>query len=99
MKLAGLWSRSVLVWRECGGAGRSEHGLGPTLLFPPNLSPLPVFVHTHSLKLQHKTNLAPFYFFLFYNSVSLTHFIVFVRLTYPVNLAYSHPIRSLSGGE
>ena len=44
VKLAGLWSRSVWVWRECGGAGRSEGGLGPTLLSPPNLSPLPVSV-------------------------------------------------------
>ena len=56
VKLAGLWSRSVWVWRECGGAGRSEHGLGPTLLSPPNLSPLPVSVHTHSLNLQQENN-------------------------------------------
>ena len=64
--LAGLWSRSG---RECGGAGRSEGGFGPTLLSPPILSPLPVSVHTHSLNLQHN-QFSPifFFFFSFYNS-------------------------------
>ena len=44
---------------------------------PPNLSPLPVSDHTHSLSLPNKTNLAPTYFFVLflfllphYNSVS-----------------------------
>ena len=37
----------VRLWRECGGVGRSEDGLGPTLRSPPNLSPMPVLVHTH----------------------------------------------------
>ena len=32
--------------------------------------------------------------FLIFKIVSLTHFIVFVRLTYLVNLAYSHPLKS-----
>ena len=41
-----------------------EGGLGPTLLSPSHLSPLPVSVHTHSLNLS-KTNLAPTYFFVF----------------------------------
>ena len=58
---------------------------------PPNLSPLPVSVHTHPLNLS-KINLAPTYFFfvLFgvFTSLSiirlLTSFIVFVQLTYPV---------------
>ena len=36
-----------------------------TYCIPPNLSPLPVSVHTHSLNLQ-KTNLAPTFFFFFY---------------------------------
>ena len=30
----------VRLWRECGGAGWSENGLGPTLGSPPNLSPI-----------------------------------------------------------
>ena len=34
VKLAGLLSRSGGSWRECGGAGHSEGGLGPTLLSP-----------------------------------------------------------------
>jgi len=54
------WPASGLVgevlWRKCGGAGRSGSGLGPTLLSPPNLSPLPVFVHTHSLSLQQQND-------------------------------------------
>ena len=71
---------------------------------PPNLSPLPVSVHTHSLNLS-KPNLAPTYFFvvlfLFYFPTinrPLTPFIVLVRLTYRL-LAYSRPLRSLPGGE
>ena len=48
-----VWS--MWVWRECGGAGRSENGLESNLWSPPNLSPLPVSAHTHSLNLQHKT--------------------------------------------
>ncbi len=57
------------VWRECGGAGRSEGGLGPSLLSPPTLSPLPVSVHTHSLNLPHNsTKFSPSLFlFPFYN--------------------------------
>ena len=52
----------------------------------------------------HKTqqNLAPLYFYYFYFPfiiASLTPFIVFVWLTYLVNLAYSQPLHSLSGGE
>ena len=59
---------------------------------PPNQSPLPVSVHTHSLNLS-KTNLAPTYFFVFIFRFHfyfptiirpLTPFIVSVRLTYPV---------------
>ena len=44
-KQAGIrsWPASGLVrevlWRECGDAGCSENGLGPTLLSPLNLSP------------------------------------------------------------
>ena len=54
------------VWRECGGAGRSEGGLGPSLLSPPTLSPLPVSVHTHSLNLpQNTTKFSPSLFLLF----------------------------------
>ena len=34
VKLAGLSSRSGGSWRECGGAGHLEGGLGPTLLSP-----------------------------------------------------------------
>ena len=37
----------VRLWRECGGVGRSEDRLGPTLQSPPNLFPMPVLVHTH----------------------------------------------------
>ena len=57
------------VWRECGGAGRSEGGLGPSLLSPPTLSPLPVAVHTHSLNLPHNsTKFSPSLFlFPFHN--------------------------------
>ena len=49
----------------------------------------------------HKTqqNLAPVYFYFPFIIVSLTPFIVFVRLAYHVHLAYSQPLRSLSGGE
>ena len=57
---------------------------------PPNLSPLPVSVHTHSLSLS-KSKFSPISIFLFYfitsfyyNFVSLTRFIVSVRLTYRV---------------
>ena len=57
---------------------------------PPNLSPLPVSVHTHSLNL-YKPNLAPTYFFvvfifIFFFTIirPLNPFIVFVQLTYPV---------------
>ena len=57
-----VWSRQV-VWRECGGAGRSENGLGPTQLSPPNLSPLSVFVHTHSLNLQQQNKFRPLFIF------------------------------------
>jgi len=55
-KLTGLWSGPVRLWRECSGAVRSRNRLGPNLLSPPNLSPLPVFVHTHSLSLQQENN-------------------------------------------
>ena len=72
---------------------------------PPNLSPLPVSVHTHSLNLS-KLNFAPTYFFVcfyfhfYFPTINrpLTPFIVLARLTYPV-LAYSQPLRSLPGGE
>ena len=56
-----VWS--VRFWRECVGAARSENGLGPTLLSPPppppppHLSPLPIFVHTHSLNLQQENKI------------------------------------------
>ena len=50
-QLAGLSPCSAGWWRECGGAGHSESGLGPTYLLPSHLSPLPVSVHTHSLNL------------------------------------------------
>ena len=57
---------------------------------PPNISPLPVSVHTHSLNL-YKPNLAPTYFFVFIFIFTsplkirpLTPFTVSVRLTYPV---------------
>ena len=41
---------------------------------PPNLSPLPVSVHTHSLNLS-KPNLAPtFYSFCFFISTLLPHY-------------------------
>ncbi len=67
---------------------------------PPTISTLPVSVHTRSLYLPHKEQyLAPLYFYFPFIIVSLTPFIVFVWLTYPVNLAYSQPLRSLSGGE
>ncbi len=67
---------------------------------PPTLSPLPVSVHTRSLNLpQKQQNLAPLYFYFPFIIVSLTPFIVFVRLAYHVHLAYSQPLRSLSGGE
>ncbi len=69
MKLAGLLPCSAGWWRECGGAGHSTGGLGPTYLSPSHLSPLPVSVHTHSLNL-YKPNLAPTYFFLFLFSFS-----------------------------
>ena len=59
-------SGPVRLWRECGGAGRSRNGLEPTLLYPSNLSPLPVFVHTHSLSLQQQNlDFLPLFFFLF----------------------------------
>ena len=71
---------------------------------PPNLSPLPVSVHTHSLNL-YKPNLAPTYFFVFifvfyFPTINRprTPFTVFVRLTYRL-LAYSQPLRSFPGGE
>ena len=71
---------------------------------PPNLSPLPVSVQTHSLNL-YKPNLAPTYFFVFiflfyFPTITrpLTPFNVIVRLTYRL-LAYSQPLRSLPGGE
>ena len=51
---------------------------------PPNLSPLPVSVHSHSLSLP-KSKFSPILFFYsIYNFVSLTPFIVSVRLTYHV---------------
>ena len=62
-QLAGLLSRSGGLWRECYSAGRSEGGLGPTLLSPPNLSPLPVSVHTHSLSLQKSNQFSPILFY------------------------------------
>ena len=88
MKLAGLSPCSAGWWRECGGAGHSKGGLGPTYLSPSHLSPLPVTVPTHSLNLE-KPNLAPTFFFpfLFYLPLEirpLTPFTVCVRLTYPV---------------
>ena len=66
---------------------------GSDLLYylPPNLSPLPVSVHTHSLnlsKIQFSTNLFLLFYFIFispYKFVSLTPFIVSVLLTYPVS--------------
>ena len=100
-KLAGLWSRSVRFWRECGGAGRSENGLGPNLRSPPTYrlclslsTPTPLICNNET------TKFSPFFLFLsfFYNFVSLTPFIVFVRLTYPVNLAYSQPLKSFLRG-
>ena len=95
MKLAGLWSGPMRFWRECGGAGRSENGLGPTLLSPPNLSPLPVFVHTHSLSLQQENLDFPLFFRFFIFFVFFFFFIipsvpnpptVLVKLTYPTGL-------------
>ena len=47
--LAGLSPCSAGWWRECGGAGHSEGGLGPTYLSPSHLSPLPVTVHHYPL--------------------------------------------------
>ena len=73
-------------------------------LSPSHLSPLPVYVNTHSLNLE-KPNLAPTYFFVFIFVFylptiirPLTPFTVIVRLTYRL-LAYSQPRRSLPGGE
>ena len=73
---------------------------------PPNLSPLPVSVHTHSLNLHNKTNLAPTYFFCF---ILFFMFPAINCLPNPLyclclaNLsclrAYSQPLRSLPGGE
>ena len=55
----------------------------PTSL-PPNLLPLPVSVHTHSLSLS-KSQFSPILFiYPIYNFVSLTPFIVSVQLTYRV---------------
>ena len=51
MMLAGLSPCSAGWWRECGGAGHSKGGLRPTYLSPSHLSPLPVYVNTHSLNL------------------------------------------------
>ena len=84
VKLVGLWYGSVRVWRKCGGASRSEGGLGPNLRSPPNLSPLPVSVHTHSLNLHTKIKFSPIILFFLFIIVSLTPFIVFVWQTYLV---------------
>ena len=73
---------------------------------PPNLSPLPVSVHTHSLNLS-KPNLAPTYFFVcFYFSSYFPHYNSSPNPLYgqcSANLsrllAYSQPLRSLPGGE
>ena len=70
---------------------------------PPNLSPLPVTVHTHSLNL-YKPNLAPhlFLFFYFYfptiNS-SPNPLYCQCSANLSCHLAYSQPLRSLPGGE
>ena len=81
-------------------------GLDLPYCLPPNLSPLPVSVHTHSLNLPNKTNLAPTYFFVFFYI-----FIVPPRIRLPnplyclcpanlsCHLAYSQPLRSFPGGE
>ena len=69
------------------------YGLPPTYHLCQSLSiPTPLICNT--------TNLASLYFFfLSYDFVSLTPFIVLVRLTYHVNLANPQPIKALSGGE
>ena len=68
---------------------------------PPNLSPLPVIVYTHSLNLSNP-NLAPTYFFLFllphYKS-SPNPLYRPCSATLSCHLAYSQPLRSLPGGE
>ena len=51
MMLAGLSPCSAGRWRECGGAGTQEAGSDLPTCLPPNLSPLPVTVNTHSLNL------------------------------------------------
>ena len=87
-KLAGLLPCSM----EVGGGSAvvlATRKVGSDLPYclPPNLSPLPVSVHTHSLNLS-KIQFSPtFLFFLLspYKFVSLTPFIVSVRLTYPVS--------------
>jgi len=67
VKLVGLWSGPV---RLCGGSAVVPAALaaGSDLTYglPPNLSPLPVSVHTHSLNMHTKQpNLAHFYFIFF----------------------------------
>ena len=71
---------------------------------PPNLSSLPVSVHTQSLSL-HKIQFSPILFFLFvyfiisfYNFVSLTLFIVSVRLTFHVSEPTPNPYISFLEG-
>ena len=90
VKLAGL-SRSG---RECGGASRSKGGLGPNLLSPPNLSPLPVSVHTHSLNLQKSNQFSPILFLLLFFSLlfpSLSRLPHPLYCLCPANLSSSSP--------
>ena len=58
----------LALFKEVGGGSAvvlATRKAGSDLLYclPPNLSPLPASVHTHSLNLQN-TNLAPTYFFV-----------------------------------
>ena len=65
--------------------------LPPTYRLCLSLSiPTPLICNTKQIQ--------PLFYFSFYNSVSLTPFIVFGRLTYPVNLAYSQPLKSFLEG-
>ena len=84
-KLAGFMPCTM----EVGGGsavvlGTRKTGSDLPYCLPPNLSPLPVSVHTHSLnlsKIQFSPNFPP----PPYKFVSLAPFIISVRLTYPVS--------------
>ena len=64
--------RPLVLFKEVGGGSAvvlatRKVGSDRPYCLPPNLSPLPVSVHTHSLNLSKIPNFAPTYFFvLFY---------------------------------